>query len=434
MSAASVTAPDHTSALPANAVGVMPTTFAERPAATTAAERPSAVRRARARFSELLGATLAAAAAAGVTVLSTPSAAEAQQADPEKVYAGLIKSTAWVISGSVTGTGSLIDGEKRLIVTNHHVVGDNAVVDVLFPMFDKNGRVIAERASYLKSAKRHRGRVVARDPRRDLAVIQLAEVPAGVAVLPMAAESPAPGARVHSIGNPSVSGALWVYTSGAVRQVYKRSFRLRDGREVEARVVETQSPINSGDSGGPVVNDKGELVAIVQSYEGNDARLVSTFIDVSELKGLLSGGISETPEPATAANSAVAARIDGVRQEHNVTQDNRKGMLLHVAFQITGAKGQSGELVAVFFDRNGRPMKANNKAYGNAAGELCAFQRIAPGYDTTAYKDLTLFLPYDELTTYPGKNELKFVVNVWCDRRWVAEKAVWDGFLITHSE
>jgi hypothetical protein len=43
---------------------------------------------------------------------------------------------------------------------------------------------------------------------------------------------------------------------GHVRSVYKKQFRTGAG-DHDFNVVETQSPINTGDSGGPVVNSAG---------------------------------------------------------------------------------------------------------------------------------------------------------------------------------
>lgn len=398
------------------------------------------------------GTGLLLAAALAPALMAAPAQGQAG-ADGERIYQQLLKSTVWVIAGTNTGTGSLVDAERKLIVTNHHVVGDLRTVEILFPRYDSSGRVIAERADYLRRGRRVRGVVLLRDGRRDLAVIQLTEVPVGTPALRLAAESPRPGAQVHSIGNPSVSGALWVYTSGSVRQVYRRTFRLKDGREIDARVVETQSPINSGDSGGPVVNDKGELVAVVQSYEGADARLVSTFIDVSEIRTVIGAAVRSpappvpapptpnqnpaavgprtAPPPATARPAS--ARILSVRQEHNVERGGKSGMALHVAFDVRNARGIDGELVAIFHDRDGKPIKAAHREYGNAAGELCAFQKINPGYDATVYKDMVLFLPYEAMPLGKGRTELRFSINVWIDSRWVADKALWGAFLLTQE-
>jgi Trypsin-like peptidase domain/TPM domain len=212
--------------------------------------------------------------------------------DGARVYQKTLKSVAWIHSPRgqgklATGTGSLIDRKHRLILTNYHVVGDGNRVTVLFPSYDK-GKLIAERDYYLDRIKRNgiRGKVVARDMRRDLALIQLEELPEGVEPLPLAPTSVSPGQAVHSLGNPGGSGALWVYTPGKVRQVYYKKWKAElDGKAAlfEAEVVETDSATNPGDSGGPLVNDQAQLVGVTQGGAVN-ARLLSTFIDVSEVK------------------------------------------------------------------------------------------------------------------------------------------------------
>jgi serine protease Do len=217
----------------------------------------------------------------------------------EEVYQRTLPSTVMVLGKTkdriITGSGALVDLKRRLVVTNWHVVGDSDEVLVIFPSYDVKGKLIAETAHYVAGAKQLQrdgrlvaGRVVGRLRERDLALIELTQVPKDARALPLAAESAKPGQRVHSIGNPASSDALWVYTRGAVRQVYMRTFLLDGDFKVRARVVETQSPVNHGDSGGPVVNDRGELVAIVQSTANADkVHLVSIFIDVSEVRALL---------------------------------------------------------------------------------------------------------------------------------------------------
>jgi len=215
----------------------------------------------------------------------------------EKVYDRTLHSAVWILvpaggSRFRSGSGVIIDTSRRLIITNYHVVRDDERVFVHFPIFT-NGKLVAERQAYTPN-KSVVGKVIAREPRRDLALIQLeSPVPSEARSVRLAKDSPKPGARVHSVGNPSASGALWVYTEGSVRQVYNKKFMARgkDGErafEVEARIVETQSPVNSGDSGGPVVNDRGDLVAVVEGHlEDSQARAVSIFIDVTEVRDLL---------------------------------------------------------------------------------------------------------------------------------------------------
>jgi hypothetical protein len=74
-----------------------------------------------------------------------------------------------------------------------------------------------------------------------------------------------------------------------VRQVYNKRWVAKAGREefrFEARVIETDSPTNPGDSGGPLANDKAELVGVTQGG-ATQAQSLSTFIDVIEVQRFL---------------------------------------------------------------------------------------------------------------------------------------------------
>ena len=216
------------------------------------------------------------------------------------IYKNTLRSTTWVITkgseGTSSGTGVLVDAQRKLVVTNAHVVSDARNAVIFFPDME-NGRPVVTRSHYLKNVKKLgvRGSVVAVDKKRDLALIELDRLPEGAAAIEMAPESASPGEDVDSIGNPGSTEALWVFTSGTVRAVYPKKFRTGSG-EHEFTVVETQSPINSGDSGGPVVNPDGKLVAIAQAVSPK-ARLVSYCVDVSEVKEFIDSPWKPAPLP-----------------------------------------------------------------------------------------------------------------------------------------
>jgi hypothetical protein len=215
----------------------------------------------------------------------------------------------WIVckatDGFSTGTGVVIDRERRLVLTNFHVVGDNRTAAVFFPVREE-GRLVADRQHYL-DRKEKLGRiskVVSIDRKRDLALIQLPALPDDVVAIEMVPESVGPGDTVHSIGNPVSSGALWVYTSGTVRAVYRKQFRTESAAH-DFTVIETQSPINPGDSGGPVVNGEGKLVGISQAMD-KSARLISYCVDRSEVVAFLREDWKPVPSPLP----ELLARID----------------------------------------------------------------------------------------------------------------------------
>ena len=236
-------------------------------------------------------------------LLGTPGPAAAQAPDPPKeagveVYRKVVRSTVWIHSdrGSgklATGSGSLVDKGRRLILTNYHVVAEIKRATVFFPVFDGN-TPNPNKNYYRQNAGRLGipGDVIELDRQADLALIRLDRLPPDVPEMTLAASSPDPGQTVHSIGNPGQSAALWVYTPGKVRQVYRKKWEAKaDERTVlkfEAKVVETDSPTNPGDSGGPLVNDRAELVGVTEGgVAPGQANLLSTFIDVSEVRKLL---------------------------------------------------------------------------------------------------------------------------------------------------
>ena len=212
------------------------------------------------------------------------------------VYQKVVRSTAWVHSDRgggrlATGTGSLVDKGRRLVLTNYHVVGDVKNATVYFPAYEGK-KTIPDKKFYTERAGRLgiSGTVVELDKNADLALIRIDRVPEGVPELPLAPETPDPGQAVHSIGNPGKSGALWVYTPGKVRQLYGKKWKAKlDERTVatfEAKVIETDSPTNPGDSGGPLVNDKAQLVGVTQGG-AIDAQSISIFVELSEVKRLM---------------------------------------------------------------------------------------------------------------------------------------------------
>lgn len=250
----------------------------------------------------------------------------------ESVYDRALPSTVWIVapqnekgdlSGRVaTGTGSVIESAKgKLIITNYHVVGKADKVLVLFPLkLKKNRDPVAERSFYLDLLKHQKGipgQVLYRDKRVDLALIKLA-LPIAAKAIPLAVNPPKKASAVHSIGNPGTSGALWVYTPGTVRQVYFKTYESgmlgskEETIKIEAEIVETTSPINSGDSGGPLLNGKGELVGITQGHlVGLGVSSVSLFISVTEVKRLMTSKKLLPSGNSFASKNSPAEKGDG---------------------------------------------------------------------------------------------------------------------------
>jgi hypothetical protein len=297
-----------------------------------------------------------------LTVRTGPAAA---QDEGTSVYKMLLKSTVFLLvpaqDGVSMGSGALVDAKNRIIITNFHVVGTAPEVAAMFPLYQKgNSLPVAEQETYQKLFQQGKvtiGKVVARHIQADLALVQLPKLPEGVRPLALSKEGAAPGMRVHSLGNPvGASGGMWVYTSGTVRTVYRgrRAFKLDEMAEplvVDTKWVETQSPTNSGDSGGPLVNDRCELVAVTQGGRSSEvANLISYFIDVSEVKGLLdrnnlrgyviagSSTASTPPKPAGGGGGEGTAGGNAAAPAPSADEEARR-----VARELTTAIGNRQE-------------------------------------------------------------------------------------------
>jgi len=188
----------------------------------------------------------------------------------------------------------VVDRERKLAITSLHLIKDAAEALVFFPRRE-SGELVVKAASYLKDVQAINARIVATDRARDLALMQLESLPDEIKALSLAEKNSRPGQDVHSIGNSGLKansdGMLWRYTRGNVRQVYQKEIRTPTGMDF-VRMIETQSPVNLGDSGGPLLDDDGQLIGVIMAYDPHE-RLVSHNVDVREIKAFLDQAIAK---------------------------------------------------------------------------------------------------------------------------------------------
>ncbi len=140
--------------------------------------------------------------------------------------------------GTALGSGFLISADGK-ILTNHHVV-------------DGADRVIV----HLADRREFTAKVIGSDPMSDVALlkVQATDLP----YLKLAdAKSLKPGQWVVAIGSPF--GLDHSVTAGIVSAVGRRSL---DPGQQYVPFIQTDVPINRGNSGGPLLNTRGEVVGI----------------------------------------------------------------------------------------------------------------------------------------------------------------------------
>jgi len=170
-----------------------------------------------------------------IEVGPTPSRTVARSKN--EIIQGSERSCATVITDQGHGSGVVVDPEGYMITT-YHVIHDAKGIEVLF----SNGlRLTAT--------------VVRTDPESDVALLDV--VGSGYPSIPI---SSAPvftlGAEVFTIGSPADIALGQSVSQGII-----------SGRRTLDRFefLQTDLAVNPGNSGGPLINEKGEVIGIVQS-------------------------------------------------------------------------------------------------------------------------------------------------------------------------
>ena len=168
-----------------------------------------------------------------------PAAAQAPSlpagGDARDAIARALEFTVTIEADGIYGAGIMVAPAAGLVLTAHHVVEPMRSPLVTF----RDGRRLS-------------GRIVESDRTLDLALVRV-EPQASVAPSFGEVSSLRPGEEIYAVGCPRHLG--FTVSRGIVSYV---------NRELDgARWLQTDLPINDGNSGGPVINARGELVGMM---------------------------------------------------------------------------------------------------------------------------------------------------------------------------
>ncbi len=157
-------------------------------------------------------------------------------------------------SGLARGTGMVVDADG-LVVTNHHVVVGAT---------DLRATVVATGRTYPLA-------LLGSDPRADVAVLRLVGAPPTQPVT-LASRRPGLGDEVTAVGDAHGNGGDLSAAPGRVSAL-DQAVSVQDaaGRSrVMGGLVEVTSDVVSGDSGGAVLDGRGDVVAMTTAARGSE--------------------------------------------------------------------------------------------------------------------------------------------------------------------
>ena len=253
-----------------------------------------------------------------------------------------------------SGSGALISEDGR-IFTNSHVVGEAKKVKVYFK---------PNRPGHYSHNDYVSGTVINNNKIVDLALIKLLKNPVGVKPLGLAnVDSLEIGQDVHAIGHP-YGGADWSYTRGYIGQLIKDyEWEYDDIVHKAKMVIQSQTPITYGNSGGPLLNDNGLIIGV--NTFGGDYAGATYAVSVQDLKLFLNEKIKPPPTSTKTSEAKSASQRsgynvvkvkkfhydnDGVKDTFYYIDDDNTGYIELVFVEITN----TGEVIVILdYDEDG---------------------------------------------------------------------------------
>lgn len=176
-----------------------------------------------------------------------------------------------VVRGHRFGAGSgIVWTANGLILTNHHVVGRRTPVVIL------------------QDDREYEARLLARDPDVDLALLSIEAT--GLRPLQPALAPPRVGEMVFAFGHP------WGQRNTVTRGIVSALVHAHNRRGDRLPVIRSDTPLAPGNSGGPLVNARGEVVGINAMIVGGDQSVsIASSVAIDFVKKATRMGARVTP-------------------------------------------------------------------------------------------------------------------------------------------
>lgn len=203
------------------------------------------------------------------------------------------------MSGYGFGTGFFISG-NGYIVTNYHVVADALAVSVR-----------------LYSGQELSAALIGGSPEDDVAVLRVQGH--GFPFVTIGnSDALNVGDRAIAIGNPSGEEGSWSTTQGIISALNRKVSVTGEGYIRELTMIQTDAPVNTGNSGGPLCNDQGEVIGIV-TRKLSDYEAIGFAIPINAamqtVRAIINGTLGEHDSSVSQTRPTIGITVQNINKD-----------------------------------------------------------------------------------------------------------------------
>ena len=165
------------------------------------------------------------------------------------------------------------------------------------------------------------------------------------------------------------------------------------------------------------------LTVKINANSSSESR--SDYFNVKTTDGSKVQKIELTQSGKSSSSGNSYAVIENAWIEHNVYQNNIKGMKVHAKFSAYNSYNHKVGVVLHFVNSDGFGLKDYNNSYSDSNGKVAHSDNDIATYTNTTWNDFIIFFPYSELHMTSGCKNITLKVQLgiydWTSSKWLTD-------------